>query len=187
MRPLFWPDCPHGPPCRPGPPPRRLSSADGFVHVIHVAHCRLPAGRHGSRDGSTLRWTSRSSGTEAQAVVQRRSATHSVTEQNVTGVSDSSSSLLLYVHRDSRDYWGRGTQNGYLVLHTAPVSAEAQAMEILLVFERRSRLGRWVAGWSRSVTGKQQQQHQNSLHKIGSSPDDVMWSESQSPAITLTV
>ena len=31
-----------------------------------------------------------------------------------------SSSMLLYVHRDHKDYKGRGAQDGHLDLHTAP-------------------------------------------------------------------
>ena len=34
-----------------------------------------------------------------------------------------SSSLWLYVHRDHKDYWGRGAQDGPLDFHTAPASA----------------------------------------------------------------
>ena len=32
----------------------------------------------------------------------------------------SSGSLLLYIHRDHKDCWGRGAQDGHLVFHTAP-------------------------------------------------------------------
>ena len=36
-----------------------------------------------------------------------------------TGCS-SSRSMLLYVHRDHKDYWGRGAQDDHLDFHTAP-------------------------------------------------------------------
>ena len=31
-----------------------------------------------------------------------------------------SSSILLYVHRDHKDDWGRGAQDGHLDFHAAP-------------------------------------------------------------------
>ena len=36
------------------------------------------------------------------------------------GTTLSSSSMLLYVNSNHKDYWGRGAQNGHLDFHTAP-------------------------------------------------------------------
>ena len=48
-----------------------------------------------------------------------RTATSTFT-QLLSSVMSNSSSVLLYVHRDHKDYYGRGAQDGHLDFHTAP-------------------------------------------------------------------
>ena len=49
-----------------------------------------------------------------------RTSTSTCTQLLSSDLSLSSNSLLLYVHRDHRDYYGRGDQDGHLDFHTAP-------------------------------------------------------------------
>ena len=49
-----------------------------------------------------------------------RTSTSTCTQLLSSDLSLSSNSLLLYVHRDHRDYYGRGDQDGHRDFHTAP-------------------------------------------------------------------
>ena len=47
--------------------------------------------------------------------------------------------MLLYVHRDRADYWGRGTQDGYLDFHTAHAVNQDGYVRANLVTEQITR------------------------------------------------
>ena len=52
--------------------------------------------------------------------MEPRTSTSTCTQLLISDISSSSDSLLLYVHRDHSDYYGRGALDGHLDFHTAP-------------------------------------------------------------------
>ena len=91
-----------------------------YIYVLcvwHIYTCRwLSRTNTHSTFINTCRWLSRTS-TRSKSINTCRRLSRTYTRNDV---AVRFSSVLLYVHRDHKDYKGRGAQDGHLDFHTAP-------------------------------------------------------------------
>ena len=54
--------------------------------------------------------------------------------------------MLLYVHRDHKDYYGRGAQDDHLGFHTQLLSSDTVIVRSVLLYVHRDRTDYWGRG-----------------------------------------